>query len=55
MVTPGPSMISCPAYAGVLRADVEPGHDLDVVCSVGVTFSLEELYGAKEEQLEHAQ
>ena len=55
MVTPGPTMISCPACAGVVRADVGPGHHLDFVCSVGHTFSLEELYGAKEDQLEYAQ
>lgn len=48
-------MISCPACAGVLRADVGLGHHLDVVCSVGLTFLLEELYGAKEDQLEYAQ
>ncbi|HEU5406794.1 MAG TPA: hypothetical protein VFU48_03440 [Nitrospira sp.] len=48
-------MISCPACAGVVRAQVEPPFHLDFVCSVGHVFSLEELFVAKEDQLEHAQ
>ena len=55
MVAPGPTMISCPACAGVVRAEVGPGHHLEFVCSVGHTFSLVELYVAKEDHVEYAQ
>lgn len=55
MVQPGPTMISCPACAGVVRAEVGTRGHLLFVCSVGHTFSLEELYVAKEDQLEYGQ
>ena len=50
-----PTMISCPACAGVVR--VEDGHGTRVIftCTVGHTFSLQDLYQAKEEQIEQAQ
>ena len=48
-------MISCPACAGVVRANVGPHQHLEFVCSVGHLFSLEELYTAKENQLEYTQ
>lgn len=49
-------MIGCPACAGVVEADVQLyPHHIEFRCSVGHVFSLEELYIAKEEQLEHAQ
>lgn len=48
-------MISCPSCAGVVGADVQQYPHVEFRCSVGHTFSLEELYIAKEEQLEHAQ
>lgn len=48
-------MISCPACAGVVRAELGPHHHMGFVCSVGHAFSLEELYVAKEEQLEYVQ
>jgi hypothetical protein len=48
-------MISCPACAGVVRAESGPHGHLEFVCSVGHAFSLEDLYQAKEEQVEEAQ
>ncbi len=48
-------MISCPSCAGVVRANVGPRQHVEFVCSVGHTFSLEEIYTAKEDQVEHAQ
>ncbi len=48
-------MISCPACAGVVKAEVQRYPLVEFRCSVGHVFSLEELYIAKEEQLEHAQ
>lgn len=48
-------MISCPACAGVVSADVHLSTHIEFRCSVGHAFSLEELYIAKEEQLEYAQ
>lgn len=50
-----PTMISCPACSGVLRAQTGPGDHLEFVCSVGHAFSLEDVYRAKEEQVEQAQ
>jgi len=48
-------MISCPACAGVVRIEVGPRQHLGFVCSVGHAFSLQELYAAKEDQVESAQ
>ncbi len=48
-------MISCPSCAGVVGADVQLYPHVEFRCSVGHAFSLEELYIAKEKQLEHAQ
>jgi len=48
----GPTMISCPACAGVLHAESSTHRHLVFVCSVGHTFSLEDLYQAKEESVE---
>ena len=47
-----PTMISCPACAGVLRAEVGQQGHIEFICSVGHAFSLEGLYQAKEEQVE---
>ena len=50
-----PTMISCPACAGVVRAEEGSHGHLEFICSVGHAFSLEDLYQAKEEQVEQAQ
>src|SRR5215831_5942999 len=55
MPRPGPTMISCPACAGVVRAEVGSPDHLEFICSVGHAFSLEELYRAKEDQVEQVQ
>ena len=49
------TMIGCPSCAGCLRIDHGPEGHCQFVCSVGHRFSLWELYGAKETELEHAQ
>jgi hypothetical protein len=46
-------MIGCPACAGVLRS--EPSREERFICSVGHAFSLEDVYEAKEQELERAQ
>ena len=48
-------MIGCPACAGALRAEVGPHGHREFMCSVGHAFSLEELYQAKEDQLEQSE
>lgn len=48
-------MISCPSCAGVVGAEAQLYPHVAFRCSVGHVFSLEELYIAKEAQLEHAQ
>lgn len=45
-------MISCPSCAGVVRTESSLRHRLVFICSVGHTFSVEELYQAKEESVE---
>jgi hypothetical protein len=52
MADSGPTMIGCPACAGVLRAEVGQHGNIVLICSVGHAFSLADLYQAKEEQLE---
>lgn len=51
MLRLGPTMISCPSCAGVVRTDVEREGHLAFICSVGYVFALEELYRAKEESV----
>jgi hypothetical protein len=50
-----PTMIGCPSCAGCLCLNEEPHGHRQFVCSVGHTFSLWELYEAKETELERAQ
>ena len=45
-----PTMISCPACSGVVRAEEGPHGHLEFICTVGHAFSLEDLYRAKVEQ-----
>lgn len=47
-------MIGCPGCAGVLQAQYGPHGHQQFICSVGHAYSKENLYQAKEEELEKA-
>lgn len=49
------TMIGCPSCAGCLTLSTGPSNHAQYACSVGHSFSLWELYEAKENELERTQ
>ena len=49
------TMIGCPSCAGCLTLSTGPSNHAQYACSVGHSFSLWELYEAKETELERTQ